>query len=135
MYLPGDPKTSPPQNTAGLVRRRQSFFASYAFGCALSRFVTNRDPNHPPTPRRPVEGSRPKLLARTAGWIDHDLAHPFVPTAPKGWNRRDDRFSTHGLLKLRILILATRDYYDPGTTGGDITMWEFGRYLASVGHS
>ena len=36
--------------------------------------------------------------------------------------------------KLRVLFLATRDWYDPGTTGGDITMWEQARYLASVGH-
>jgi glycosyltransferase involved in cell wall biosynthesis len=34
----------------------------------------------------------------------------------------------------RVLFFATRDWYHPGTTGGDITMWEYARYLASVGH-
>jgi glycosyltransferase involved in cell wall biosynthesis len=34
-----------------------------------------------------------------------------------------------------VLFFATRDLSDPGTTGGDITMWEYARYLASVGHS
>jgi glycosyltransferase involved in cell wall biosynthesis len=32
------------------------------------------------------------------------------------------------------LFLATRDWYHPGTTGGDITLWENARFLASVGH-
>jgi glycosyltransferase involved in cell wall biosynthesis len=36
--------------------------------------------------------------------------------------------------RLRVLFFATRDWYHPATTGGDITMWEFARYLASVGH-
>lgn len=36
---------------------------------------------------------------------------------------------------LRVLVLATRDWYHPATTGGDITMWEQARYLAQVGHS
>jgi glycosyltransferase involved in cell wall biosynthesis len=36
--------------------------------------------------------------------------------------------------KLRVLFLATRDWYNPETTGGDNTMWENARYLASVGH-
>jgi glycosyltransferase involved in cell wall biosynthesis len=36
--------------------------------------------------------------------------------------------------RLRILFLATRDWYHPATTGGDITLWENARYLASVGH-
>jgi glycosyltransferase involved in cell wall biosynthesis len=36
---------------------------------------------------------------------------------------------------LSVLFFATRDYYHPATTGGDITMWEEARYLASVGHS
>jgi glycosyltransferase involved in cell wall biosynthesis len=36
--------------------------------------------------------------------------------------------------KLRVLFLATRDWYHPATTGGDNTMWENARYLASVGH-
>jgi glycosyltransferase involved in cell wall biosynthesis len=35
---------------------------------------------------------------------------------------------------LKILFLATRDWYHPATTGGDNTMWENARYLASVGH-
>jgi glycosyltransferase involved in cell wall biosynthesis len=35
---------------------------------------------------------------------------------------------------LRVLFLATRDWYNPATTGGDNTMWENARYLASVGH-
>lgn len=35
---------------------------------------------------------------------------------------------------LRVLFLATRDWYDPATTGGDNTMWEEARYLASAGH-
>jgi glycosyltransferase involved in cell wall biosynthesis len=38
------------------------------------------------------------------------------------------------LASLRILFFATRDWYHPATTGGDITMWEYARYLASVGH-
>ena len=36
--------------------------------------------------------------------------------------------------RLRVLFLATRDWYHPATTGGDMTMWENARYLASVGH-
>jgi glycosyltransferase involved in cell wall biosynthesis len=36
--------------------------------------------------------------------------------------------------KLNVLFLATRDWYNPATTGGDNTMWENARYLASVGH-
>jgi glycosyltransferase involved in cell wall biosynthesis len=36
--------------------------------------------------------------------------------------------------KLKVLFLATRDWYNPATTGGDNTMWENARYLASVGH-
>lgn len=35
---------------------------------------------------------------------------------------------------LRVLFLATRDGYHPATTGGDMTLWENARYLASVGH-
>src|ERR1700680_1628995 len=35
---------------------------------------------------------------------------------------------------LKILFLATRDWYHPATTGGDNTMWENARYLASKGH-
>jgi glycosyltransferase involved in cell wall biosynthesis len=34
----------------------------------------------------------------------------------------------------RVLFLATRDWYNPATTGGDNTMWENARYLASVGY-
>ena len=37
-------------------------------------------------------------------------------------------------MKLKVLFLATRDWYHPSTTGGDMTMWEQARYLASVGH-
>jgi glycosyltransferase involved in cell wall biosynthesis len=37
--------------------------------------------------------------------------------------------------RLRVLFLATRDWYNPATTGGDNTLWENARYLASVGHS
>jgi glycosyltransferase involved in cell wall biosynthesis len=33
-----------------------------------------------------------------------------------------------------VLFLATRDWYNPATTGGDNTMWENARYLASVGY-
>lgn len=36
--------------------------------------------------------------------------------------------------KLRVLFLATRDWYNPATTGGDNTMWENARYLAARGH-
>ena len=36
--------------------------------------------------------------------------------------------------KLKILFLATRDWYNPATTGGDNTLWENARYLSSVGH-
>ena len=36
--------------------------------------------------------------------------------------------------KLKVLFLASRDWYHPATTGGDITMWEHARYLASRGH-
>ena len=35
---------------------------------------------------------------------------------------------------LRVLFLATRDWDNPATTGGDNTMWENARYLASVGN-
>jgi glycosyltransferase involved in cell wall biosynthesis len=38
------------------------------------------------------------------------------------------------LRSLRVLFLATRDWYNPQTTGGDNTLWENARYLASVGH-
>ena len=38
------------------------------------------------------------------------------------------------LKKLKVLFLATRDWYNPATTGGDNTMWENARYLSSVGH-
>jgi glycosyltransferase involved in cell wall biosynthesis len=37
-------------------------------------------------------------------------------------------------MSLRVLFLATRDWYHPATTGGDMTMWEQARYLASAGH-
>jgi glycosyltransferase involved in cell wall biosynthesis len=33
-----------------------------------------------------------------------------------------------------VLFLATRDWYNPATTGGDNTLWENARYLASAGH-
>jgi glycosyltransferase involved in cell wall biosynthesis len=36
--------------------------------------------------------------------------------------------------RLRVLFLATRDRHHPATTGGDNTMWENARYLASTGH-
>jgi glycosyltransferase involved in cell wall biosynthesis len=36
--------------------------------------------------------------------------------------------------KLKVLFLSTRDWYDPAAAGGDTTMWENARYLASVGH-
>src|SRR5467141_1951392 len=36
--------------------------------------------------------------------------------------------------RLRVLFLASRDWYHPATTGGDITLWENARYLASIGH-
>lgn len=39
-----------------------------------------------------------------------------------------------GLKNLKVLFLATRDWYNPATTGGDNTMWENARYLSSVGH-
>jgi glycosyltransferase involved in cell wall biosynthesis/SAM-dependent methyltransferase len=42
--------------------------------------------------------------------------------------------STPALARLRVLFLASRDWYHPATTGGDITLWENARYLASVGH-
>jgi glycosyltransferase involved in cell wall biosynthesis len=45
----------------------------------------------------------------------------------QGPNALDDR-------NLRVLFLATRDWYHPKTTGGDNTLWETARYLASVGH-
>ena len=38
------------------------------------------------------------------------------------------------MASLRVLFLATRDWYHPATTGGDITMWENARYLAHAGH-
>jgi glycosyltransferase involved in cell wall biosynthesis len=48
------------------------------------------------------------------------------------------RPASHGqtarVRNLKILFLATRDWYHPATTGGDNTMWENARYLASVGH-
>ncbi len=37
--------------------------------------------------------------------------------------------------RLRVLFLATRDYYHPETTGGDVTLWENARYLALRGHA
>jgi glycosyltransferase involved in cell wall biosynthesis len=33
-----------------------------------------------------------------------------------------------------VLFLATRDWHNPATTGGDNTLWDNARYLASVGH-
>jgi len=36
--------------------------------------------------------------------------------------------------RLKVLFLASRDWYDPATTGGDMTMWENARYLVSAGH-
>lgn len=33
-----------------------------------------------------------------------------------------------------MLFLARRDWYNPATTGGDNTMWENARHLASVGY-
>lgn len=42
--------------------------------------------------------------------------------------------STPASPRLRVLFLASRDWYDPATTGGDITLWENARYLASIGH-
>jgi glycosyltransferase involved in cell wall biosynthesis len=33
-----------------------------------------------------------------------------------------------------VLFLATRDWYNPATTGGDNTLWENARYLASQGY-
>ncbi|MFI5283095.1 MAG: glycosyltransferase family 4 protein [Candidatus Dormibacterales bacterium] len=36
--------------------------------------------------------------------------------------------------RLKVLFLASRDWYHPATTGGDMTLWENARYLASVGH-
>lgn len=39
-----------------------------------------------------------------------------------------------GQRRLKVLFLATRDWYNPATTGGDNTLWENARYLASVGH-
>jgi len=39
-----------------------------------------------------------------------------------------------GERRLKVLFLATRDWYNPATTGGDNTLWENGRYLASAGH-
>src|SRR5438132_12241269 len=39
-----------------------------------------------------------------------------------------------GVSRLKVLFLATRDWYHPATTGGDMTMWENARYLASAGH-
>jgi glycosyltransferase involved in cell wall biosynthesis len=33
-----------------------------------------------------------------------------------------------------VLFLATRDWYNPATTGGDNTLWENARYLASAGY-
>ena len=37
-------------------------------------------------------------------------------------------------MALKVLFLATRDWYNPATTGGDNTMWENARYLASAGN-
>jgi glycosyltransferase involved in cell wall biosynthesis len=39
-----------------------------------------------------------------------------------------------GVKSPRVLFLATRDWHNPATTGGDNTMWENARYLASVGY-
>jgi len=36
---------------------------------------------------------------------------------------------------LKVLFLATRDWYNHSAAGGDIVMWEYARYLASRGHS
>jgi glycosyltransferase involved in cell wall biosynthesis len=45
------------------------------------------------------------------------------------------QFSVKSKLRnLRVLFLATRDWFNPATTGGDNTLWENARYLASVGH-
>ena len=35
---------------------------------------------------------------------------------------------------LRVLFLATHDWYDPGNAGGDEVMWEYARYMSSLGH-
>jgi glycosyltransferase involved in cell wall biosynthesis len=37
-------------------------------------------------------------------------------------------------VKLKVLFLATRDWYHPGSGGGDSVMWEYARYLSSVGN-
>ena len=37
--------------------------------------------------------------------------------------------------RLKVLFFVTRDWYHPATTGGDNTLWEYARYLASVGHT
>lgn len=36
---------------------------------------------------------------------------------------------------MRVLFLATRDWFNPQAAGGDIQMWEYARYLASRGHA
>lgn len=36
---------------------------------------------------------------------------------------------------MKILFMVTRDWKNPGASGGDIQPWEYGRYLASAGHS
>ncbi len=36
---------------------------------------------------------------------------------------------------MRVLFLATRDWLNSAAAGGDIQMWEYGRYLAAQGHS
>ncbi len=36
---------------------------------------------------------------------------------------------------LRILFMATRDWFNPEAAGGDTQSWEYARYLASVEHS
>ncbi len=35
---------------------------------------------------------------------------------------------------MKVLFLATRDWYDPECAGGDNIMWEYARYLSSVGN-
>jgi glycosyltransferase involved in cell wall biosynthesis len=44
------------------------------------------------------------------------------------------QYRATGATRLKVLFLATRDWFNPATTGGDNTLWENARYLASVGH-
>src|SRR5207245_1523606 len=115
-----------------------------------ARAVRHRD-THPAAPAcRSVQGSEPECLQGLPGRVGDDLAHHQLQAAgtiAKGdacckrnggeagiQQVTSNMAPTPSPQKLRVLFLASRDWYHPATTGGDITLWENARYLASIGH-